>query len=71
MCMNNWSIDEENLKKDPRAYAIWKIEQMVNFGLGKEKILQSEYKKYSKELSIQDPWRKKYIDLLVYEKDSN
>lgn len=70
--MNNWSINEKELKKNPEKYAIWRIEQMVNFGLGKEKILQSEYKKYSNGVTIHDPWRKRYIDLLVYgEKDSH
>lgn len=64
--MNNWSIDEEQLKKDPRAYAVWKLSQMANFGLGNEKIKMSEYRKYSDEITIADPWRKKYLDLLVY-----
>lgn len=67
--MNNWSIDEEKLKKSPRAYAIWKVEQLSNFGLRNEKILASEYKEYSKEVVIHDPWRKKFIDLLVYKEN--
>lgn len=64
--MNNWSIDEEKLKKDPRAFAIWKIAQLSNFGLGDEKIRASDYRKYADVISIHDTWRKKYLDLLIY-----
>lgn len=69
--MNNWSIDEEKLKKDPRSYAIWKLSQMANFGLGNEKIKIAEYREFADEVTIDDPWRKKYLELLVYgDKDS-
>ena len=64
--MNNWSTDEEQLKKDPQAYAIWKIEQMANFGLGGEKMVLSEYRAYADSITIHDMWRKKYLDLLAY-----
>lgn len=70
--MNNWSIDEKKLKKDPHAYTIWKLSQMANFGLGNEKIKTDEYRKYADEVIIEDPWRKKYLNLLVYgEQNSN
>ena len=36
--MYNGSTDEEQLKKDPEKYAIWRLEQMINFGIGKDKI---------------------------------
>lgn len=64
--MNNWSIDEKPLQKDSRAYAIWKLEQMANFGLGNEKISKTDYQKYADIVTIHDGWRKKYLDLLVY-----
>ncbi len=64
--MNNWSVDEKKLKKNSRAFAIWKIEQMANFGLGDEKIRASDYRAYANTISIHDSWRKKYLDLLVY-----
>ena len=44
--MYNWSTDTTELKKDKNAYAVWKIEQLVNFGLGKEKLKEEEIKKY-------------------------
>lgn len=70
--MNNWSIDEKILKKEPKIYAIWKLNQMANFGLGGEKISASDYLTYANKVTIDDPWRKKYLNLLVYgENDSH
>ena len=46
MHMYNWSTNENALKKDPEVYAIWKLEQMVNFGLGGKKIKAADLKKY-------------------------
>ena len=36
--MYNWSVDVKKLRKNKEKYAIWKLEQMVNFGLNGEKI---------------------------------
>ena len=36
--MHNWSVDVKKLRKNKGKYAIWKLEQMVNFGLNGEKI---------------------------------
>lgn len=63
--MYNWSTDEKTLKEDPEAYAIWKLEQMVNFGLGGEKLNSSELKKYWSRLSL-DPARRKFLELLLH-----
>jgi hypothetical protein len=62
--MYNWSIDEEKLKKDKQKYAIWKLEQMVNFGLGDGKIQENELRNHWDEINI-DPARKKYLSLLL------
>lgn len=64
-CMYNWCIDEKALAKDRERYAIWKLEQMVNFGLGGQKINEAELKKYWERLII-DPKRKKFLALLLY-----
>jgi len=63
--MHNWSTDEEMLKRDPEKYAIWKIEQMVNFGLDGEKLKASDLKKYWSRLTI-DPARRKFLDILLH-----
>lgn len=65
--MYNWSVDEEQLKKDEEQYRIWKIEQTVNFGLAGEKIDEKLLKKYWLKLNI-EPARRKFIGLLIDEK---
>ena len=65
--MKNWSTDENQLKKDPEKYAIWKLEQMVNFGLGGEKLSAIALKKYWNKIVI-DPARRKFLELLLYGK---
>lgn len=52
--MRNWSVDITELKKDKKQYTIWRLEQMVNFGLEGKKIRREEIKKYWKILDI-DP----------------
>lgn len=64
--MKNWSTDTTTLRKDPKAYAVWKLEQMVNFGLGEgEKINERELKRHFHKLQI-DPDRKNLFELLLH-----
>ena len=63
--MYNWSTNEEILKRDPEKYAIWKLEQMVNFGLDGEKLNMEDLKKYWSRLAL-DPDRRKFLDLLIH-----
>jgi hypothetical protein len=62
--MRNWSTDTEKLKRNKEKFAIWKLEQMVNFGLGGERIKKSELKKYWKVLNI-DPAKRKFLSLIL------
>ena len=65
--MQNWSTDENQLKKDPEKYAIWKLEQLVNFGLGGKKLSAFALKKYWNKIVI-DPAKRKFLELLLYGK---
>ncbi|MFH1838364.1 MAG: hypothetical protein ABH808_02640 [Candidatus Kuenenbacteria bacterium] len=65
--MYNWSVDTTELKKDKKKYTIWKLEQMVNFGLGKDKIDRKELKKYWPFLNL-DEKRKKFLSMLLWPK---
>ena len=67
--MYNWSVDLKQLKKDKQAYAIWRLEQMVNFGLNNEKIKASELKKYWPHLRL-DPVKREYLNSLLWSKKS-
>jgi len=66
--MYNWSVDEEKLKKDPEAYEIWKLEQLINYGLGGEKIKKETLKKYWDKLYIEDPYRKAFLEIILWGK---
>ena len=68
--MHNWSADERQLKKDKKKYTIWKLEQMVNFGLDGKKIKAADLRKYWSKLRI-DPARKKFLSLLLHEKHTH
>lgn len=62
--MRNWSTDEKLLKKNPEKYNLWKLEQLINFGLGDEKLSIQNVKKNINKLSI-DPLKKRYLKFLV------
>ena len=37
--MRNWTVDEQKLKRDdPQKYQIWRHIQLINYGLGNEKL---------------------------------
>lgn len=59
--MYNWSTDTTTLKKNPKKYAIWRMEQLINFGLNGEKINTTELRKYWSLLNL-DPKRKRVLE---------
>lgn len=63
--MYNWSTDTKTIKKDKPAYAVWQLEQLVNFGLGKDKISRTALKKNWSKLHL-DPVKKKYLELILW-----
>ena len=63
--MYNWSIDTTQLKKNPQKYRIWKLEQLINFGLNGEKLDKKELEKNWNKLSI-DPKRKKVLEFWLW-----
>ena len=63
--MRNWSTDVTELKKDKEKYAVWCLEQTVNFGLGNGRLSSRLLKKYWNLLNI-DPDKKKYLAMLLW-----
>lgn len=63
--MHNWSTNTSELKKDKRKYAVWKLEQLINFGLDQEKLKREEVIKFWPELKI-DTQKKKFLELLLW-----
>lgn len=68
--MRHWSVDEEKFKKeDPEGYKIWKLEQMINWGLGGEKLDEKLVRKYWKKLKERiDPYKKRLIEYFLWGK---
>lgn len=62
--MKNWSINIKKLKKNNNKFIIWKLEQLINFGLGGEKIKLNELKKYWDIITI-DPSKRKFLSLFL------
>ena len=68
--MKNWSVDEAQLKKHPQKYKLWKIEQLINWGLDKDdKILSKDLEKYWPQIKDKlDPYKKRYLEFLLWRK---
>ena len=71
--MYNWSVDEEQFKKaDPEAYKLWRLEQMINFGTGEEKLKQNEVVKYWPKLKNNlDPYKRRFLEFILWNKLSS
>ena len=66
--MYNWSVDEKKFKReDPEGYKIWKLEQMINYGLGGEKLDKKLLRKYWEKLFL-DLETKKFLEFLLWPK---
>ncbi len=63
--MYNWSVDTKRLKKNSEEYIVWKLEQTINFGLGKDRLDARQLKKYFGRLNI-DPDKKEYLNFILY-----
>lgn len=64
-CMYNWSVDENQLRAEPERYEKWKLEQMINFGLGSEKLSARLLRKHWRTLEL-DPTRRRLLELFLY-----
>lgn len=69
--MYNWSVDENYLKKFPKKYRLWKLEQLLSYGLDDEKLdkkeVQTNWDYLKKRL---DPQRKALIEFFLWPKRS-
>jgi len=65
--MYNWSVDTTELKKDKKQYTVWRLEQMVNFGLSGKKISRKDLEKYWKVIDL-DHNKKRYLEMILWPK---
>jgi hypothetical protein len=62
---NHWSVNTKELEKDRESFAIWKLEQWVNWGIGSTKASKIDLIKYWSKLDI-DEWKKKALSLALF-----
>lgn len=65
--MKNWSNTIEKFDQKSEEYQIWRLEQLINFGLDGEKISKKQLKKYFYRLNI-DPYKKRFLAYLLWGK---
>ena len=70
MIMYNWNTNTVALKKKPKQFKIWQMEQSINFGLNGKKLDKKELKKNFSKLKL-DPDRRRFIQLLLNEESSH
>lgn len=63
--MYNWSINITELKKNPHEFKIWRLEQLINYGLNGEKLEEKEVKKYWHKIKI-DPKRRELLSFWIW-----
>ena len=69
--MLNWSTDEARFKKEsPEEYKLWRLTQLINYGLDKgEKLDREEVKKAWPKIEDRlDPYKKRALEYLLWEK---
>ena len=62
--MKNWSTNISELEKDKEKFSMWRLEQLINFGLGEEKIDLNELRTYWNVVNI-DPFKRKFLSLFI------
>ena len=68
--MINWSTDEKTFKKKyPKEYRLWRLTQLINYGLDGEKLNEKEVKlAWPKIKDRLDPYKARYFELLLWGK---
>lgn len=61
----HWSVNTDELSKNPEDFAIWVIEQRVNFGVGKGLLKVVDLKKYWNKIDI-DPFKRRALELAIF-----
>ncbi len=66
--MVNWTVDEAKFKqKEPKKYNLWRITQLINYGLDGEKLDKKEVIKNWAYLSPRiDPESRNYLKFLIW-----
>lgn len=63
----HWSVDTSELSKKPGDFAVWKLEQRINWGIGEERLKIADLRKYWDKIDI-DPFKRRALELAVFSK---
>lgn len=68
--MYSWSVDEKKFKKEnPKEYKLWRLVQLINYGLDGEKLDREEVKKAWPKIKHQlDPYKARALEYLLWGK---
>ena len=68
--MINWNTDEVKFKKlHPKEYKLWRLTQLINYGLNREKLDAHEVKQaWPKIKDGLDPDKQKVIEFFLWDK---
>ena len=66
--MFNWSVDEKRFKKEnPEEYKLWRLTQLINYGLDGERLDKKEVKRaWHKIKDKLDPYKKRALEYLGF-----
>ena len=66
--MYNWSVDEKKFRKeDPERYRIWRLEQMINYGMAGEKLDRNLVEKHWQKIKPNlDPAYRRFLEFLLW-----
>lgn len=68
--MINWSTNEKKFKKEkPEEYKLWRLTQLINYGLDGEKLDKKEViKAWPKISDSVDPYKRRLFEYLIWGK---
>ena len=67
--MYNWNTYTTQLKKNPEKYTVWKLEQLINYGLDGEKLDRKDIKRFWPQIKDRiDPYKKRALEFLLWGK---
>lgn len=71
--MINWSTDEKRFKKEhPKEYRLWRLTQLINYGLDHEKLSIKELKLDWRAIESRlDPYKARALKFLLWQKLSS
>lgn len=67
--MYNWNTNITELKKDPEKYTVWRLEQLINYGLNDKRLNKKQLIKYWDKISI-DTKKRDALTFLLWKKKS-